>query len=75
MMSERIERVARRHPSCAPRMAQAARQWIVEEFSSERLAAKTADVYMRELSARQLPRRRPAAVADRPRAVDHRARS
>ena len=57
------------------RMAQAARQWIVEEFSSERLAAKTADVYMRELNARQLPRRRPAAVADRPRAVDHRARS
>ena len=57
------------------RMGQAARQWILQEFSSERLAAKTADADRRELQARQLLRRRPAAVVDRPRAVDHRARS
>jgi glycosyltransferase involved in cell wall biosynthesis len=57
------------------RMAQAARQWILQEFSSERLAAKTADVYLKELNARQVPGRSRAAVADRPHAVDHRARS
>jgi glycosyltransferase involved in cell wall biosynthesis len=55
------------------RMGQAARDWILQEFSSERLAAKTADVYRRELQTRR-PRRSAAAVA-RPRAADHHARS
>jgi len=55
-------------------MAQSAREWILKEFSSERLAAKTADVYRRELQMRQGLRPR-AALVDRPRAVDHRARS
>ena len=54
-------------------MGQAARQWILQEFSSERLAEKTADVYRRELTTR-LPRRTPAAVT-RPHPADHRARS
>ena len=55
------------------RMGHAARDWILQEFSSERLAAKTADVYRRELQSGRL-RRSPAAVA-RPRPADHHARS
>ena len=55
------------------RMGQAARNWILQEFSSERLAAKTADVYRHELQSGRL-RRGPAAVVQ-PRAADHHARS
>ena len=54
------------------RMGQAARRWILQEFSSDRLAAKTADVYRRELEAR-FPHRRPALV-EQPRPAGHRAR-
>jgi glycosyltransferase involved in cell wall biosynthesis len=53
------------------RMGQAARNWILQEFSSERLAAKTADVYRHELQSGRL-RRGPAAVV-RPRTADHHA--
>jgi glycosyltransferase involved in cell wall biosynthesis len=74
VMSERLSTLLG-DASLRSRMGQAARQWILQEFSSERLAAKTADVYRRELQARQFPRRRPAAIVDRRRAVDHRARS
>jgi glycosyltransferase involved in cell wall biosynthesis len=57
-------------------LGQAARRWILQEFSSERLAAKTADVYRRELQARQLPRRRPADLSiGRARSTHYRARS
>lgn len=59
-------------PALRTGMGQAGRQWILQEFSSERLAAKTADVYRRELQARP-PRRSPAA-AGRAHALDHRAR-
>jgi glycosyltransferase involved in cell wall biosynthesis len=55
------------------RMGQSARDWILQEFSSERLAAKTADVYRRELQTRG-PTRSRASVAQ-PRGADHHARS
>jgi glycosyltransferase involved in cell wall biosynthesis len=55
------------------RMGQAAREWILREFSGERLAAKTGDVYRREL---QLQRPRNGVAADgRPSAANHGARS
>jgi len=52
-------------------MGAAARQWILQEFSSTRLAEKTADVYCRALEA---PPARPV-LAEQPRPVDQRARS
>jgi glycosyltransferase involved in cell wall biosynthesis len=71
-MSERVEALLG-DAALKARMGQAARDWILQEFSSERLAAKTADVYRCELQSQRL-RRSPAAVA-RPRAADHHARS
>jgi glycosyltransferase involved in cell wall biosynthesis len=53
-------------------MGRAAREWILQEFSSERLAEKTADVYRRGLQAR-LAGRHPS-LAD-PHPAGERARS
>jgi glycosyltransferase involved in cell wall biosynthesis len=71
-MSDRIGRLLG-DPALRARMGQSAREWILQEFSSARLAEKTADVYRRGLEDRRS--RRNSAAASQPQPADPRARS